>query len=208
MNHRARVMRRPRRPPPPGAPTAAAVIATAALALLAACGASPSSAGSGGSPNAGGSASSPSAVGYSACVRSHGVPSYPDPGSGGAIPKGSPQQFGVSDSQYQAATQACAHLLPNGGSGRTAAAEVQQEWRGMLNFARCMRAHGVPNWPDPTPYPQYPDEPTFNVPASIQPIPQIISKMDGCLRLVPDNHVVGHIDNNSWQGVQQAMAGL
>ena len=77
----------------------------------------------------------------------------------------------------------------------------------MLNFARCMHSHGVPNWPDPTPYPQYPDEPTFIVPASIQPIPPIISKMDECLRLVPHNDVVGHIDNNSWQGVQQAMAG-
>jgi hypothetical protein len=45
------------------------------------------------------------------------------------------------------------------------------------------------------------------LPASIQPIPQTISKMDVCLRLVPNNEVVGHIDNDNWQAAQQAMAG-
>jgi hypothetical protein len=88
MNDSTRVMRRPRRAWPPAARTAAAIIATAALALLAAaCGGSPSSAGSGGSPDGGASASSPSAVAYSSCLRSHGVPNYPDPGGGG-LPRG------------------------------------------------------------------------------------------------------------------------
>ena len=77
----------------------------------------------------------------------------------------------------------------------------------MANFARCMRSHDVPNWPDPTAYPPEPDRPTFNLPASIQPTPVIISKMDVCLRLVPNNYVVGHIDNDSWRSAQQAMAG-
>jgi hypothetical protein len=77
----------------------------------------------------------------------------------------------------------------------------------MLNFARCMRAHGVPSWPDPTPYPPYPTDPTYILPASIQPVPQIISKMDECLRLVPNNQVLGHIDNNDWQAAEQQMAG-
>jgi hypothetical protein len=77
----------------------------------------------------------------------------------------------------------------------------------MLNFARCMRSQRVPNWPDPTPYPPRPTDPTFMLPASIQPIPQIISKMHECLRLVPNNDVVGHIDNNNWMAAQQAMAG-
>jgi hypothetical protein len=71
----ARVMRRHLRAWPPTPRTGAVVIATAALGLLAAaCSGSPSSAGSGGSPAAGGSAGSPSAVAYSACMRSHGVP--------------------------------------------------------------------------------------------------------------------------------------
>jgi hypothetical protein len=77
--------------------TGAVVIATAALGLLAAaCSGSPSSAGSGGSTAAGGSAGSPSAVAYSACMRSHGVPNFPDPSSSGQVPKPDPLQLGVS----------------------------------------------------------------------------------------------------------------
>jgi hypothetical protein len=45
------------------------LIAAAGLALLAACG----------TPSAGGTAGSPSAVAYSHCMRSHGVPNWPDP---------------------------------------------------------------------------------------------------------------------------------
>ena len=135
----------------------AAIIAAAALALLAACGGSPSSAGSGGSSNAV-SASSPSAVAYSQCMRSHGVPDFPDPPSSGEVPKGSAQEFGVSSSQYQAAQTACQNLYPStGGSiqqcemtGDCPQALVQQALTVMRKYARCMRAHGVPNFPDPT----------------------------------------------------------
>jgi hypothetical protein len=80
------VMHRPRRARPATARTAAAIVATAVLAVLAAaCSGSPSS--PGGSPDAGGAANSPSAVGYSHCMRSHGVPNFPDPDSSGTLPK-------------------------------------------------------------------------------------------------------------------------
>jgi hypothetical protein len=153
MNDSTRVMRRPRRARSRPARTAAAIIAAAALALLAAaCGGSLSSTGSGGSPDAGGSANSQQALAYSACMRSHGVPKFPDPNSSNELPSGLPkvslQQLGVSSSQYQAAQAACAHLLPNG--GQMSQAESQQDLRAMLRLARCMRSHGVPDWPDPT----------------------------------------------------------
>ena len=92
MNDSTRVMRRPRRAWPPAARAAAAIIATAALALLAAaCGGSPSSTGPGGSSNAGGPASSQAAVAYARCMRSHGVPDFPDPDSSrGAGAQGHP----------------------------------------------------------------------------------------------------------------------
>ncbi len=164
MNDSTRVMRRPRQARPRPARTAAAIIATAALALLAAACSSgrPSSAGSGGSPNAGGSASSPSAVGYSGCIRSHGVPNYPDPGSGGGIPKGTAQHFGVSSSVFNGAQTACQHLLPAAGgslqdqayqcmvTGVCPQALVQRMLSGQGKFARCMRSHGLPKFPDPT----------------------------------------------------------
>jgi len=60
--------------------------------LLAGCGGSPSS--SGGSPGAGGSTSSPSAVAYSACMRSHGIPNFPDPTASHPVVKEDPQQLG------------------------------------------------------------------------------------------------------------------
>jgi hypothetical protein len=211
MNDSARVMRRPRRARPPAARTAAALIATAALALLAAaCSGSPSSTGPGGSstghggsPNAGGSANSPSAVGYSGCLRSHGVPNYPDPGSGGAIPKGTAQQFGVSSSQYQAARTACQHLLPTAGgsfdqqqqqcyvAGDCPPAIVQEALNQLRTFARCMRSHGVPNWPDPAADSQ--GGPYFNVSAQGIPrhSPQIDAKVNECERLEPAGSLLG-----------------
>jgi hypothetical protein len=54
-------------------------------------------------------------VAYSACMRSHGVPNFPDPDSNGQILKGDAQRFGVSTSQLQAAQQACQPLYPNNG---------------------------------------------------------------------------------------------
>jgi hypothetical protein len=142
MNDSTRVMRWSRRAGPLPARTAAAIVATAGLALLAAA----CSTGSGGSPNAGRSASSPSAVAWSRCVRSHGIPDFPDPGSSGQIPKETGQQLGVSDSVLRAATRACADLNPNNPSQ----AQQGQQLTGDLKFARCMRSHGVPNFPDPT----------------------------------------------------------
>jgi hypothetical protein len=163
MNDGTPVMRRSGQAWPAAARTAAAAIATAALALLAACTGSPSSAtGSSGSPTAAGSSSSPSAVAYSSCMRSHGVPNFPDPASNGQVPKADTQALGVSSSQLQTAQTACQHLYPaNGGSlaaslrqceetGDCPQAMVQQVLTGMRRFAQCMRSHGVPGWPDPT----------------------------------------------------------
>ena len=170
MSDSAQVMRLPRRARLPAARTAPALIAMAVLALLvAACGGSPSSNGSGGSTNSGGSTTSRStnsqAVAYAHCMRSHAVPNYPDPVSGQRLPDGlpkvSPQQLGVSPSQFQAAQQACHRLLPSGGGLQQQLAEcmqnqdcspavVQQILTADRTLARCMRTHGQPNFPDPT----------------------------------------------------------
>jgi len=160
MNHSTHVMRRPPRAWPPAARAAAAIIAAAALVLLAAgCSGSPSSTdpggsrsatGSGGSPSAGGSANSP-LLAFSQCMRSRGVPDFPDPQPGATNAKfPGAQQLGVSSSQYQAADNACQHLLPAGVDDQFPPAEVQQLLIGMRQFSQCMRSHGVPNWPDPS----------------------------------------------------------
>ena len=122
------------------------VMADAAL-LVAACSGGPSSTGSGGSPNAGGSANS-QALAYSRCVRSHGVPDFPDPDSNGQIPKEAAVRAlrGLSDPRAMAATGACANLNPAEQGSRTLTAQEQQDY---LSAAACMRSHGITNFPDP-----------------------------------------------------------
>ena len=182
--------------------SAAAIIAAAALALLAAaCTASAASTGAGGSPNATGSPNSGSAssqlVAYSQCMRSHGVPNFPDPTSQG-LPKGSAQQFGVSSSQLQAAQRACQHLLPTTQSfqqqiqqcettGDCPQNVVQQALTVMREYAQCLRSHGVPTWPDPTIDSE--GRPFFNASAAgisyeYTHSPQFESKDAECERLV------------------------
>jgi hypothetical protein len=99
------------------------------------------------------------ALAYSHCMRSNGVPNYPDPNSNGNLPKGNAQAFGASTPQYQTAEQACGHLLPSSGSasltqclmtGDCPRSVVQPALEEGRKFAQCMRSHGVPNWPDPT----------------------------------------------------------
>jgi hypothetical protein len=195
MNDSIRVMRRPRRAWPPAARTTAAIIAAAALVLLAtACSASPSSTGPGGSPNAGGSASS-QMVAYSQCMRSKGVPNYPDPANG-VLPKVTAQSLGVSSSQLQTAQGACQHLLPTTGGSLTASslqqcyladvcpqALVQQGMNAGREFARCMRSHGVPNWPDPTIDSE--GRPLFNINVPRPAPPQVSNAISECERLEP-----------------------
>ena len=101
------------------------------------------------SSTAGGSANA-QLVAFSRCVRSHGVPDFPDPQAGASNAKSpSAQQLRVSSSQLSAAEHACQRLLPVGTDDQFPSAEVPLLLRGMLPFARCMRSHGVPNFPDP-----------------------------------------------------------
>ena len=152
MNHSTRIMRRPRQASPSAVRTAAAITTTALALLTAACSSSPSSTGSGGSSNAGRSANTQVGINYASCMRSHGVPSYPDPNRSNELPNGLPkvssEELGVSSSQYQAAQNDCARLLPNG--GQQTQTQSQQDLSAMRRFAQCMRSHGVPTWPDPT----------------------------------------------------------
>jgi hypothetical protein len=181
---------------------ATAVIAAAALALLAAaCSSGPSSAGSGSSPSASGSAASPSALAYSACMRSHGVPGYPDPDSSGQLPKTDAQLLGVSSTQYKAAQQGCRHLLPAGGPLQQREAQcmqnndctpamAQQMLTADRKLARCMRSHGVPNFPDPASGgsggPYFPIT-TVGISEAASRTPRFVAALDECARLTGDN---------------------
>jgi hypothetical protein len=116
--------------------------ALAALAL-AACGSS----GAGGSPGTGGSgATGGPLVAFSHCMRAHGMAHFPDPSPTGGlmIPNG----MNPSAPAFQKAQAACARYMPGGGPGRQHPDE--QTKLQMLGIARCMRAHGITGFPDPT----------------------------------------------------------
>jgi hypothetical protein len=103
---------------------------------------------------AGGSASSrgtalAQAVAYSQCVRGHGVPNFPDPvqtpdGGYGYRTNG----IDPNSTAFQGAIQACKALpSPWNSTGQQLSTAQQQAW---LSWATCIRAHGLPNFPDPT----------------------------------------------------------
>jgi len=129
-----------------GVPAAAAAVAL----LAAACG-------GGGDPSGGSHETTyQKELAFSECMRAHGEPNFPDPGSNGVITmqgsgagaKGKGQDQRIGGPQMMTANKACRHLLPNGGV--PTAAQRQQMANGALKFAECMRAHGVSNFPDPS----------------------------------------------------------
>ena len=131
----------------------AAALAGAGL-LVAACGGGSHPAG-GGDPASQNQAVA--AAAYVRCMHSHGLPglhvtnapSNPNPNDpniamilhGLAI-----EGANGNSSQFQSAMRSCGHLLgitpPNG-------TETHQQFLMALKIARCMRARGYPNWPDP-----------------------------------------------------------
>jgi hypothetical protein len=126
------------------------VLAVAAgLALLAAAcsGGSRSSSGSTSSTGTSGASSAYVAdkVGLARCLRTHGVPNYPDPNATGQEPPYSKQL--VSTPQGQAAVRACGYWdnrVTNNVAAQNQAIRVEY-----VRFAECMRSHGLPDFPDP-----------------------------------------------------------
>jgi hypothetical protein len=82
---------------------------------------------------------------FSACMRGHGVPSFPDPDSSGRIRI--PSAIDDRSSTVRAAYGACRRLAPSEGSLTGRGDTLQQDQ--LLAFARCMRSHRVPAFPDP-----------------------------------------------------------
>jgi hypothetical protein len=126
----------------------------AATIGLAACGSSNPSSGGSTSAQGDSAATSNKALEFASCMRSHGVSNFPDP-SGGRIhlqvqrtPNGtSVNGVEVNGPAFQAGMQACQRYEPNGGT--PSAAQTAKATAQALAMSRCMRSHGVPNFPDP-----------------------------------------------------------
>jgi hypothetical protein len=123
------------------------LITLAALAcavVLAACGSSaPSSAAASGGPNP---AARAGFLKFAQCMRSHGLPSFPDPGANGGIQINN--GLNPQSPQFKSAQAACTKLLPGGGP--RSAHPTSQAIAQTLHISQCMRRDGVSGFPDPT----------------------------------------------------------
>lgn len=83
------------------------------------------------------------AVRFTECMRGQGVSDFPDPNASGEYPN-----FGISVSgpQWLSALRACKALQP---PGSLSAKLTPKQFSTAIEFARCMRAKGVPDFPDP-----------------------------------------------------------
>ena len=122
------------------------VCATALLlvaVMVAGCGST--GAPSGTVTNAGSPApSGPSpALQFAKCMRANGVPSYPDPGTGPG-PQISP--FDPQSPAFVTAQKACQKYLPDDGQPQPMSEADRVK---AVAFAKCMRTHGEPDFPDP-----------------------------------------------------------
>jgi hypothetical protein len=126
------------------APTIAGLILPAVL--VAGCG------GSNGPAGAGSGSIKTRLVAYSRCMRSHGVSDFPEPsrvpGGGYAfqINAGPGSDLNRSNPTFKTAGHACRAVSLAGQPGPDAPApEIAAE----VKWARCLRSHGVPSFPDP-----------------------------------------------------------
>jgi hypothetical protein len=85
---------------------------------------------------------------YTQCMRAHGVPNFPDPNAQGKpftsenlLPAG----INPDSPQVAAASTTCAHLLVP-----PSPEQLAQQARELVRYAECMRAHGLPDFPDPS----------------------------------------------------------
>jgi hypothetical protein len=140
------------------------IVLASGTVLLAGCGGGASNAGvarlSSGASSAGTvgatSAASPgtgsseaAALAFAGCMRSDGVPNFPDPKAGGGFRFRRGAGVDPSSAAFKAAQAKCGKFLPDIGgpaSGPPISAQALARW---LKIAQCMRRHGVADFPDP-----------------------------------------------------------
>jgi len=83
------------------------------------------------------------AVKFTECMRKNGVGDFPDPNASGEFPS-----FGISvtPAVWSSAVHACKAFQP---PGSLSAHMTPTQLSAAVKFARCVRAHGVKDFPDP-----------------------------------------------------------
>jgi hypothetical protein len=127
----------------------AAIALIATVVLISACGSNAPAASSGSGAVGNTTATAQKAVKFAKCMRSNGVSEFPDPGASGTftidqIANGS--SLNTNSPAFTQALRACKDLEPAGFTGGTRSTQQQSA---ALAFARCIRANGVTDFPDP-----------------------------------------------------------
>jgi hypothetical protein len=156
-----------------------ALAATASgLAVLTACSSGTSGTADGQGTHASADQSGPgydSVESITRCLRQHGDPSFPDPVYD---PSDGRWHFGTSPNSAPAsARQACQGLFP---SVNPSPPVPQAEFQELLRYARCMRQHGVHDWPDPNPAGDFALPPDL-----LTKTPLAVAASTACQRYVP-----------------------
>lgn len=153
-------------------PAITPAVITAAL-MLGACGSSGRSNSPGG-PATSAAQSNQAMLPFVDCMRSRGVPDFPDPGS-----RSFKDAFSTQSPAFKSAYGACQHLQPGGGPPNETAGHSEAQVAAVLAFARCLRSHGFPNFPDPNSSGQLTHEMLANAGINLQQ-PAALQAGDAC----------------------------
>jgi hypothetical protein len=81
-------------------------------------------------------------------MQSHGIKNMPEPNSSGQLQVTAGQSLPDFNSpQFQAAAKACVALQPAGVAPNPG--QQAQQLAANVKYAKCMRSHGLPDFPDP-----------------------------------------------------------
>ena len=129
---------------------------------------------------------------YSQCMRTHGVPNFPDPSPSGGFAFQAGSGLSPSSPAVQSAQAKCQKYMGSSLPGPGTVEHPAAQWLAqMVKAAACMRRHGYPDFPDPRT--SVPSKPSGNV--------GVISDIDGVIFLFP-----GSIDTTSPQFYRAADA--
>jgi len=130
-----------------------------------------------------------SALAYSQCMRAHGIKDFPDPDANGDIrlEAGPGSDLGPDNPQFKVASAACKSLLPNQGAPPKGVKAAN------LKYAKCMRGHGIKDFPDPNP------DGTLQIQATpgsdLDPNNPLFKKAnDACKQYLPDGGKGGSLE--------------
>jgi hypothetical protein len=133
-----------------------------------------------GATDSGGPLSRGDPLKYSRCMRSHSVRNFPDPGASDSVIRAFKSSAVFTSPTFIAASRACAKYngghLPTTPTTQIVSPHAMEK---LLAVSRCMRSHGVTNFPDPNPITGEMGRPT-GVSANS---PTVLAALRACSRL-------------------------